>query len=127
MSCWVVPSIAAEFWGIPIASVLDGARNGKFASKNELGFMLIDVAPDSPRAEMGFRRPAAVPLTYITPSDELNEAERMALSADEPQGEISAEEEAALNGTEADRFDWRAARRAAARKRRSPKMMQMAA
>ncbi|HMB94754.1 MAG TPA: hypothetical protein VKK61_01810 [Tepidisphaeraceae bacterium] len=48
MSCWVVPTIAAEFWGIPIQQVLDGMKTGDIASKTESGFTFVDVAPDSP-------------------------------------------------------------------------------
>ncbi len=45
MSCWVVPSVAAEYWGIPVEQVLTGIRSGSVPTKRELGFTLVDVAP----------------------------------------------------------------------------------
>ena len=48
MSCWVVPTIAAEFLGISLEQILDDVRAGKMASKIESGFTFVDVAPDSP-------------------------------------------------------------------------------
>ena len=47
MSCWVVPTIAAELWGINIQHVLAGIRDGTIASCAEHGFVFVDVAPAS--------------------------------------------------------------------------------
>jgi hypothetical protein len=48
MSCWVVPSVAAELWGVPIELVLYKAYHGQVPSREENGFTFVDVAPDSP-------------------------------------------------------------------------------
>lgn len=132
MSCWVVPSVAAEFMGISIASVLEQARNGLIPSKTELGFTLLDVAPNSPTLKTGFRAPAAPPPTYRTsPSDHLTPAELHALQSDNSRDpELDPEELAALADAHSDadqRFDWRHARQLASRQRRAPRAAYAAA
>ena len=49
MSCWVVPSLAAELWRMPLEQVLKLVREGSVPSKEEEGFTFIDVAPTSPK------------------------------------------------------------------------------
>lgn len=143
MSCWVVPAVAAEYWGIPIAQVLDRVKTGSVPSKTEFGFMLVDVAPNSPRAETGFRLPAANPPTYVaTPSDELTEEEEFALAdamavadtGDEPEdAETLSEDELVIAGmaeeeeASGEAFDWREARKSASRQRRAPRARSLAA
>lgn len=138
MSCWVVPAVAAEYWGIPIAQVLERVKSGAVCSKTEFGFMLVDVAPNSPRAETGFRPPAANPPTYVpTPSDELTEEEEFALAdesaiaeaGDEPgDDEATTEERVEEEVVEPEEaFDWREARRIASRQRRAPQARSLAA
>jgi hypothetical protein len=151
MSCWVVPTIAAEFLGIPLAQVLERARKGTIPTKRELGFMVVDVAPHSPKITAGIRQPTSRPATYISlPSTELTEQEEAALSGDgggtaaaEPP--LSARELAELNGTdeptpivyieeaadidldeqpEEGRLDWHQARQQASRQRRAPRRLQ---
>lgn len=56
MSCWVVPSIAAELWGIPLEQLMGQIRAGAVTSKTEHGFVLVDVAPDSERVAPSPRR-----------------------------------------------------------------------
>src|SRR5947208_4273396 len=56
MSCWVVPSIAAELWGIPLEQLMGQIRAGAVTSKSEHGFTLVDVAPDSARVASAPRR-----------------------------------------------------------------------
>ena len=51
MSCWVVPSVAAELWGVPVESIHSRILDGSLPSKLESGFTFIDVAPDSPAIE----------------------------------------------------------------------------
>ena len=43
MSCWVVPEIAADLWGIPLEQVFDRIRDGSIQSKCEGGFIFVDV------------------------------------------------------------------------------------
>lgn len=65
MSCWVAPAVAAELWGISIEDVLERVRNGQLASRTELGFVVVDVAPDSPAMPAPAPRP--VPrTTFVT-------------------------------------------------------------
>lgn len=42
MSCWVVPSLAAELWGVPLEQVLGRVRAGAVASKVDNGTVLVD-------------------------------------------------------------------------------------
>jgi hypothetical protein len=46
MSCWVVPSIAAEFWRVPLDHVLDQLRRNALPVRQENGFTFIDILPD---------------------------------------------------------------------------------
>jgi hypothetical protein len=45
MSCWVVPTIAAELWGVSLDHVLGRIGEGTVRAKSEHGFVLVDVAP----------------------------------------------------------------------------------
>src|SRR4051812_17844998 len=102
MSCWVVPTIAAELWGVSVQHVLDGLKRGDFPSKNESGFTFVDVAPNSPKLETPRNLPPPPPPTYtIVPPEEIE-----ALIGD-PQSEDSADE------ATIDLGDWRDARRSA--------------
>lgn len=78
MSCWVVPAVAAELWGMSLQQVMERVKAGTLASKLELGFLLIDMAPNSPKIETGKRAPAAKPKTYV--EVELSAAELAALA-----------------------------------------------
>jgi len=48
MSCWVVPQVAAEIWGISLTEVLSRIHCGAVISKMEYGFLLVDTAPLGP-------------------------------------------------------------------------------
>src|SRR5215207_943387 len=43
MSCWVVPTIAAELWGVSVDHVLQQARDGHLPYCLDQGFMFVDV------------------------------------------------------------------------------------
>lgn len=78
MSCWVVPTIAAELWGIPLEQVLGQIRAGVVVSKSDYGFTLVDVAPDSRElAPPPPRIPLAAPMTFV-PATEFEAAEQIA-------------------------------------------------
>ena len=49
MSCWGVPDVAAELWGISVEEVMQSVREGRIPSRREFHFLLVDVAPDSPQ------------------------------------------------------------------------------
>jgi len=43
MASWVVPSLAAELWGVSLEEVMSRVEGGDAATKLELGFLLIEV------------------------------------------------------------------------------------
>lgn len=49
MSCWVVPAVAADLWGVSLVSVLEAIRLGELPSRRDCDFLLVDVAPNSPQ------------------------------------------------------------------------------
>lgn len=51
MSCWVVPSLAAEYLGMSIDQVMEKIAKGVLPSHNDHGFTVVDVAPNGPRSE----------------------------------------------------------------------------
>ena len=102
MSCWVVPTIAAEIWGVSLEQVLSGMKAGSIPSKEELGRMFVDVAPTSPKIETPRSMRAPAPPTYTTVTTEELEA-------------LTIEDDHTL-----DLGDWREAREAAQKRRRPP-------
>ncbi len=67
MSCWVVPSVAAELWGCSLESILTAIRDGAIASREDNGWTFVDMAPGGPTIDM----PRAVqPPTYTAVSRE---------------------------------------------------------
>jgi hypothetical protein len=79
MACWVVPTVAAELWGVTVQQVIDAILSGSIASRKDSDFTFVDVAPGSPTV----RRPKPFrndPPTYTAVTDE----EMLALMADEP-------------------------------------------
>lgn len=69
MACWVVPSIAAEFWRVPLDHVLDQIRRNAVPVRHENGFTFVDVMPD-PQPQQSLPSDQRPP-TYI-PSDLLH-------------------------------------------------------
>jgi len=108
MSCWVVPTVAAELWGVSVDTILNRARAGDVPSKTENGFMFVDVAPDSARIEMpkSLRPPTYAPLTEVKPGT-------MRLAGN------TMEEESEPKPVTLD--DWRTGRVLASRTRKPPK------
>src|SRR4051812_49156867 len=47
MGCWVVPTIAAEFWRVSVEHVMHGIRTGQIPSKTEDGFTFVQAIPES--------------------------------------------------------------------------------
>jgi len=79
MACWVVPTVAAELWGVTVQQVIDAILSGSIESRKDSDFTFVDVAPGSPTV----RRPKPFrndPPTYTAVTDE----EMLALMADEP-------------------------------------------
>jgi hypothetical protein len=45
MSCWVVPAVAAEYWGVTLDVVWDRIYSDLVPHKTESGFVFVDVDP----------------------------------------------------------------------------------
>mgnify|MGYP000194566917 CR=1 FL=1 len=127
MSCWVVPAVAAEFWGLTVEQVLERIRKGTVTWKQELGFTLVDVAPASPKAKTGIRPPAARPATFVSakPPSAEEELEEQILSEAEMEALLAFENDELDEDDQ--RLDWHAARAATSRLRRAPSPAAMAA
>jgi hypothetical protein len=117
MSCWVVPSVAAELWGCPVQSVLDAIKHGDVPTREENGWMFVDVAPNSPM--LSTPKPLR-PSTFETISD----AELVALTGPIDDYEIALEVAEDDQDPTIDEFemvgDWREVRAATELRRRAP-------
>ena len=138
MSCWVVAALAAEVLGISVPQVLERAKSGSIPSKTDLGFLMVDVAPGSPRMEAGTMTPGRRPQTFTPiPKEQLQEPSAPRVRAlplgprlapvPEPEVTLDPEEELALSaevdGNKPSRFDmsdWRRTRLATSRSRVRP-------
>jgi hypothetical protein len=67
MSCWVVPAIAAEFWGVTLDVVWNRIGSGLVPQKTESGFVFIDLYPWTPGAS---GMPLHTPPQTFVPADE---------------------------------------------------------
>jgi hypothetical protein len=108
MSCWVVPQVAAELWGVAVQTVLDRAQAGLVASKTENGFTFIDVASHSEKCDppTGLRDPAPPTYTVVTHQEMaalMGDSSAIAAAPAEPQID-----------------DWRIARARTSRIRKPP-------
>jgi hypothetical protein len=59
MPCWVVPAVAAEFWGVSVEQVLADIAVGRLVTQNEGGLVFVAVGPmaESDHAEPGHAEP----------------------------------------------------------------------
>src|SRR5436309_7180804 len=119
MSCWVVPTIAADLWGCTVEHVWAAIRDGQIATREENGWLFVDAAPGNSAIELP--RPLR-PATF-TP---VSQAESVAL--------LSGDEECGADGAEVDDADqlplgedphtplgdWRTVREQTSRLRRPP-------
>src|SRR5438094_4154530 len=115
MSCWVVPSLAAELWHIPLERLLRGIRDGEIAARDHDGFTFVNMAPDGPR----IARPPT--FTLVSEPPDLTD-----LPAREPAPEPEPEEGLEDDTASKELGDWRAARRKASRLRVPPPRRQPA-
>lgn len=67
MSCWVVPTVAAEYWGVSLDVVWQRIYEGLIPHKNDGGFVFIDVDPWTPDASGALHH--APPATFVTPQE----------------------------------------------------------
>ncbi|MGH7178800.1 MAG: hypothetical protein ACREJC_15585, partial [Tepidisphaeraceae bacterium] len=69
MSCWVVPTVAADVWGVSVQHILEQVRHGTIPHKSEEGFLFVDIAPESPQLEPA-PTSARQPLSYTVVTSE---------------------------------------------------------
>ena len=107
MPTWVVPSIAADLWRVPLDNVLSQIQSGSIPAKFEEGFTFVDVDPygSAPRARPTPRENR--PSTYR----EVTSEELRALCAEPTPAETQSKWE---------ETHWRDARRIVQRKRIPP-------
>src|SRR5690348_17077985 len=55
MSCWVVPTIAADLWGCTVENVWAAIRDGRIPTREENGWLFVDAAPHG--ADIALPRP----------------------------------------------------------------------
>lgn len=129
MSCWVVPAVAAEFWGIPVDAVLARVREGQVSHKTEQGFLFVDVAPWS--VDFVTARPSGPPPpTFVAvAADETSSAfneqptEIAAAEGEESAGDDEEGLLASLSDEETESFSrlsWQEVRRTVGRTRKPP-------
>ncbi len=83
MSCWVVPSIAAELWHVSLKHILSCVENGRLDSMKAAGFTFVDIAPAGAIVSADDARPR--PRTYV-PLD----PDELAALADDSVASIAA-------------------------------------
>jgi hypothetical protein len=116
MPCWVVPTLAAELWGVSVETILDGIRDGSIPSRNEGGFVFVAAYQD-------VASKAARPPTFTV----ITQQELHALMEEPPPAEGLADEASdepdtlpESNEPQRDIADWRQIRAATAHRRRPP-------
>ena len=144
MSCWVVPAVAAEYWGVSLDTVWGRIYDEQVPHKLERGFVFVDLDPWRAQPTGGVRHPP--PPTFVAIDDssdstpaseisdtliELDSCEVLCLcdqegspdsdEADEPARDETQlpeldEEESATFG----RLSWREVREQVSRTRRPP-------
>ncbi|WP_428937185.1 hypothetical protein [Fontivita pretiosa] len=126
MSCWVVPSVAAEIWGVSVDTILARINSGQLPTKNDLGRIFVDVAPHSPVFQTPNTRSTARPATFRLASPEPIEA---ATAHPTAAAEPPATPLVQTCDTDADAYqdeqtinlgDWREARQSAGARRQPP-------
>ena len=136
MPCWVAPTLAAEFWRIPIEQLMRRIESGEIPVRREDGFLFVDVAPYGSRIERPNRAPGERPATWVTIDtvEESPAAEEPAVMVTDEEATIllmPANDEAEmgpLDDTASTNLgDWRAARRKAGRTRVPPQPRRLSA
>jgi hypothetical protein len=117
MSCWVVPTIAAELWGVPVDQVLQRVRDGNLPYRVDAGFMFVDVAPPPPPtftvlSEAEVDALADEVIEHLRERDAFEEAQ-----APEPESETQSPDD---DEASEELGDWRAARLRVSRTRTPP-------
>ena len=87
MSCWVVPALAAELWGMSLGQVLRGIKDGSIPWREEHGFAFVKAGPEAetlpaPVQHKAADRPSTFMLTH-SQDDVTEEADSEVLSTGE--------------------------------------------
>ena len=117
MSCWVVPSLAAELWQMPLEHLLHRIRDGLVAAKFEDGFTFVDMAPDGPKLARPTTPPHLRPPTFTTATEDEP-------VPPQPEPQIEPEDGPEDETASKELGDWRGARRKASRLRIPPPRQQ---
>jgi hypothetical protein len=116
MSCWVVPSLAADIWHIPLEQLWRKIREGQIPTRQDEGFTFVDMAPDGPKLQK-LDRPPTFTMAESEPS---HEAAKEPAKANEDEEEIEDERGPEDQTASIELGDWRAARKRASRLRVPP-------
>jgi hypothetical protein len=148
MPSWVVPSVAAELWGVSVEHVLAEVTAGRLPARREGELLFVDVDPSAAEAQQAEQRPAPYrrPLAWTLGTSEHSQpplvtaAERNALLApddvpsagpveiDAPFSEPSFDNAPApIKLTDDDKPDWEAVRARVSRTRVPPRQASLAA
>lgn len=117
MSCWVVPTVAAEYLNMSLDSLMQKVNEGSIPSVLDHGFLMIDVAPNSPR--LGARSEQ----TYAERKplhDERVTLNIESLADNTKPGEIQMDIEEPVAEPMELMGDWKTARKSVGRQRRRP-------
>ena len=133
MSCWVVPAVAAEYWGVSLDVVWDRIYSDLVPHKTERGFVFIDVDPWNPDPNGALLH--TPPATYVEAKGEMASegASTMVCEEDEEfldEG-LDEEEELMMDGGDLPELDeeesatfgrlsWQEVRASVSRTRRPP-------
>lgn len=131
MSCWVVPSLAAELWQVPLEQLWRRIREGQLISKLEDGFTFVDVAPDGPKLIGPNLPPHLRPATFTKVEDEQPPFEDEQPSEPEPEPQVAQQPDLSIHPDDLlddptaseDLGDWRASRKRASRLRVPPRRL----
>jgi hypothetical protein len=96
MSCWVVPAIAAEFWGVTLDVVWDRIHSDLVPHKTEDGFVFIDVDPWGPNLEGQSTPP---PPTFVMSPALADDASSFSISLDPAESRMLMHELPSLRGS----------------------------
>jgi hypothetical protein len=95
MSCWVVPAIAAEFWGVTLDVVWDRIHSDLVPHKSEQGFVFIDVDPWGPSTDPGH----VPPPTFVMSQEPAEDVGSFAISLDPAESRMLLHDLPSLRGT----------------------------
>lgn len=97
MSCWVVPTVAAEYWGISVDLVLRRMSEGLVPQMSQSGFIFVDIDPWATACTGAFRHEP--PPTFVSTAESIAPVESawspvsiMANAEDESSVELMLDE-----------------------------------